>query len=59
MAVVFFDLLHVDGKSVLGEPWRDRHNCLHILLRVTSLSRMLTLPTLRLCFGETGDGLSG
>lgn len=36
MALVLFDLLHLRGKSVMGEPWRDRRKWLEDLLEGAS-----------------------
>ena len=44
MAVVFFDLLHVGGKSVMREPWRDRRKRLEDLVEGHQLSRVAVVP---------------
>jgi ATP-dependent DNA ligase len=44
MALVLFDLLHVDGKSVMREPWRDRRKRLEDLLDDHQLPRIAVVP---------------
>jgi len=41
---VLFDLLHVGGKSVTREPWRDRRKRLEDLLDGRKLPRIVVVP---------------
>jgi hypothetical protein len=40
MALVLFDLLHLGGKTVMREPWRDRRKRLEDLLEGRQLPRI-------------------
>jgi len=44
MALVLFDLLHMGGKSVMREPWRDRRKRLEDLLEGHRLPRITIVP---------------
>ena len=44
MALVLFDLLHVGGKSVMREPWRDRRKRLEDLVDGRQLARIAVMP---------------
>jgi ATP-dependent DNA ligase len=44
MALVLFDLLHLHGKSVMREPWRDRRKQLEDLLEGHQLPRIAMVP---------------
>ena len=44
MALVLFDLLHVSGKSVMREPWRDRRKRLEDLVGGHRLPRIAVVP---------------
>jgi bifunctional non-homologous end joining protein LigD len=45
MAVVLFDLLHVNGQDVLREPWRDRRKRLEDLGGGATLPNVSIVPT--------------
>jgi ATP-dependent DNA ligase len=44
MARVLFDLLHVGGKSVMREPWRDRRKQLEGLVEGHQRPRTAVVP---------------
>jgi ATP-dependent DNA ligase len=44
MALVLFDVLHLDGKSVMREPWRDRRKRLEDLLDGQRIARVAAVP---------------
>jgi ATP-dependent DNA ligase len=44
MVLVFFDLLHLRGKSVMRELWRDRRTRLEDLLDGRQLPRVAVVP---------------
>src|SRR5262245_42888422 len=44
MAVVVFDVLHLDGRSVMAEPWRDRRKRLEDLVDGRQLPRVGIVP---------------
>ena len=44
MALVLFDVLHVQGRSVMREPWRDRRKRLEDLLQGHRIPRVAVLP---------------
>jgi len=44
MALVLFDLLHLDGKRVMREPWRDRRKRLEDILAGHQLPRVAVVP---------------
>ena len=47
MALVLFDVLHLDGKSVMREHWRDRRKRLEDLLEDHQLPRTTSLQIAR------------
>jgi len=44
MALVLFDLLHVAGKNVMREPWRDRRKRLEDLVDGRHIPRVAVVP---------------
>ena len=44
MALVLFDVLHLKGKSVMREPWRDRRKRLEDLVEGQQLPRIAVVP---------------
>jgi len=44
MSLVFFDLLALDARSVMREPWQDRRKRLEDLLERAELSRVGIVP---------------
>ena len=44
MALVLFDMLHLAGKSVMRERWRDRRKRLEDLLEGHLLQRIAVVP---------------
>ena len=44
MALVLFDVLHLRGKSVMREPWRDRRKRLEDLLDGQRIPRVAVVP---------------
>jgi bifunctional non-homologous end joining protein LigD len=50
MALVVFDVLHLEGRSVMREPWRDRRRRLEDLVDGRQLPRIGIVPV-------TEDGL--
>jgi ATP-dependent DNA ligase len=44
MALVLFDVLHLQGRSVMREPWRDRRKRLEDLLQGHRIPRVAVLP---------------
>jgi bifunctional non-homologous end joining protein LigD len=61
MARVLFDLLHVSGKSVIREPWRDRRKRLEDVVAGHELPRVAVVPVTddAPTFYETRVGMGG
>jgi ATP-dependent DNA ligase len=61
MALVLFDLLHVDGRSVMRDPWRDRRKRLEDMLDGQQLPRIAVVPVTddALTLYETWVGMGG
>src|SRR5262249_48383846 len=44
IALVLFDMLHLDDRSIMREPWRDRRKRLEDLVDGQQLLRVGTVP---------------
>jgi len=61
MALVLFDVLLADGKSVMREPWRDRRKRLEDLFDGRNLERIAVVPVTKdaSSLSETWVGMGG
>jgi ATP-dependent DNA ligase len=44
MALILFDVLHLDSRSIMREPWRDRRKRLEDLVDTRQLPRIGIVP---------------